>query len=92
MADIETVRYWRTRSYWCAFGFVVSLAVSGILTMTNSASITAGLSFLALAVLFFLVGLFCTNTQWQAFRNDEIANGGSKQAALEKWRKMYPIE
>jgi hypothetical protein len=43
-----------------------------------------------LFVLFWLAGLYCTRRYWQAFRDDEIAGGGSAKTAQEKWHKVYP--
>jgi hypothetical protein len=43
-----------------------------------------------LFVLFCLAGLYCIYRYWQAFRNNEIASGGSAKTAQEKWHKMYP--
>ena len=43
-----------------------------------------------LFVLFWLAGLYCAYRYWQAFRNDEIAGGGSAKTAQEKWHRMYP--
>jgi ABC-type branched-subunit amino acid transport system permease subunit len=45
---------------------------------------------LVLLVLFWLAGLYRTRRYWQAFRDDEIAGGGSARTAQEKWHKMYP--
>jgi hypothetical protein len=45
---------------------------------------------LVLFVLFFVAGLYCGYRYWQAFRDDEIASGGSAKTAQEKWHKMNP--
>ncbi len=66
--------------------------MSALLLKATGATVAAEVFVVLLValVLFWLVGLFRTHRYWQAFRDEEIAGGGSAKTAREKWHKMYP--
>jgi hypothetical protein len=89
LADLDLVQYWRVRARNFAIAGVAWAALVVLLKAVDAAiGVLAVL--LVLFVLFFVAGLYCGYRYWQAFRDDEIASGGSAKTAQEKWHKLYP--
>jgi hypothetical protein len=91
LADLNAVQYWRTRGRYFGLGGFACVTFIFLLKATD---VNVAIGFLAvplvLFVQFFLAGLYCTYRCWQAFRDYEIASGGSAKAVQQKWQEMYP--
>jgi amino acid permease len=91
LADFDAVQYWRVRSRYCALGSVVCITFVLLLKATD---VNGTIGFLAVPLvlfgLFCVAGLYCTHRHWRAFRDYEIASGGSAKTTQEKWHKVYP--
>ena len=90
MAASNHARYW-TRAKTFAVAGLLCLALIVLLKEVGPGLSAGGAIRLSLlAVLCWLCGVYCTHRCWQAFKDDEIARGGSASTAREKWRLLHP--
>jgi hypothetical protein len=89
LADLNLVQHWRAPARNFAIAGVACAALVVLLKAADAAIGVLAVP-LVLFVLFFVAGLYCGYRYWQAFRDSEIASGGSVKTAQEKWHKMYP--
>jgi hypothetical protein len=87
LADL--VQYWRVGARNFAIAGVACVALVVLLKAADAAIGVLAVPLL-LFVLLSVAGLYCCYRHWRAFRDYEIAGGGSAKTAQEKWHKMYP--